>query len=82
MRFEDIADIQPFKTFGLEYDTIPEDREFSHDAWAKSADLIKTYNIRPNPIDHRGGLDSIAEGLEHMKSGKVSGKKLIYKIAQ
>ena len=62
--------------------TIPEDAEFARDAWARSADLIKQFNIRPNPTENRGGIDAIGEGLAHMKAGKVSGKKLVYQIAQ
>lgn len=71
-----------FTSLGRDWPAVPEDEAFAADAWARSADLIKKYNIRANPVDHRNGLDAIPEGLEHMKQGKVSGKKLIYKIAQ
>jgi NADPH:quinone reductase-like Zn-dependent oxidoreductase len=77
-----LAHLQAFTSLGRDWPAVPEDEAFGADAYARSADMIKKYNIRANPIDHRNGLDAIVDGLEHMKQGKVSGKKLIYKIAQ
>ncbi|KAK8870064.1 hypothetical protein IAR55_000634 [Kwoniella newhampshirensis] len=36
---------------------------------------------RPNLIVLRGTLDNVTSGSEEMKGGKLSGKKLVYKMA-
>lgn len=38
------------------------------------------YKVPPNPLDVRSGIEDIIQGLEELKAGKVSGKKLVYKI--
>jgi hypothetical protein len=39
------------------------------------------YAIPANPLDVRQGMAEIQEGLDLLKDNKVSGKKLVYKIA-
>ena len=68
-------------TKGLHLPAIPENRKFGTVAYAKTPEIITTYDIKPNPLEIRGGLDDINAGLIDMSEGKVSGKKLIYKIA-
>ncbi|WOO81145.1 Trans-enoyl reductase [Vanrija pseudolonga] len=36
--------------------------------------------LKPIPVDLRSGLERIPEGLDELRAGKVSGKKLVYKI--
>jgi hypothetical protein len=43
--------------------------------------LGEKYAIPPNPLDVREGLEKVQEGLDLLKDNKVSGKKLVYKIA-
>lgn len=59
----------------------PQDFEFMKKFIAMSQKLIDEGKVKPHTIDSRsGGLDSIQNGLEDMKNGKVSGKKLVYKL--
>ncbi|KAJ9105049.1 hypothetical protein QFC19_003681 [Naganishia cerealis] len=62
---------------------VPSDREFYVKLCKDTPDFIQKYHIRPNPItDMEGGLEGILYGFEHMKEGKVSASKLVYKIAE
>lgn len=59
----------------------PKDRAFGEEIFRKTPELIAKYNIRPNPILMRGGFEDIEEGLKDLQNGKISGKKLVIKIA-
>ncbi|KAA1476154.1 GroES-like protein [Dentipellis sp. KUC8613] len=52
------------------------------DLIANAADWFKEGRLKPNPVTVRpGGLSGIPAGLEFMKAGKVSGTKLVYRVA-
>ncbi|WVN88001.1 uncharacterized protein L203_103199 [Cryptococcus depauperatus CBS 7841] len=64
--------------------TIPaskEDREFGVKIYKKTPELIVKYGLKPNPIEIKGGFDDVLEGLDDLKNGRVSGKKVVMKIA-
>jgi len=42
--------------------------------------LLSNGHLKIQNIDHRKGLDAIPVGLEELKQGKVSGKKIVYTI--
>jgi len=56
------------------------DRAFGVEVNQRTPELIKKYGIKSNPIVIKGGMETIKDGFEEMKAGKVSGKKLVYKI--
>jgi len=59
----------------------PEDFEFMKKFVSVAQKLIDDGKIKPHSIDLRSkGIDGILDGLEDMKNGKVSGKKLVYKL--
>lgn len=44
--------------------------------------FFEKFGLKPNPItDVPGGLDDIQDGMELLKSGKVSASKLVHKVA-
>ncbi|ORX35746.1 chaperonin 10-like protein [Kockovaella imperatae] len=59
----------------------PEDLKWFTDFCERSPEFIEKHDIKGNPVDLRQGLENINQGLDEMKAGKVSGKKLVYKIA-
>jgi len=45
--------------------------------------LLKEGKIKAHPVDVRpGGLKGVLEGLDEMRKGKVSGKKLVYRVEE
>ncbi|OCF36542.1 enoyl reductase [Kwoniella heveanensis CBS 569] len=59
----------------------PEDAAFGAKVYERTPEFYTKYNVKPNPVDLREeGLDGVSDGFKHMKEGKVSGKKLVYKI--
>ncbi|WVN88983.1 uncharacterized protein L203_104198 [Cryptococcus depauperatus CBS 7841] len=58
-----------------------EDREFGVEIFKKTPELIVKYGLKPNPIEIKGGFGDVLEGLDDLKNGRVSGKKLVIKIA-
>ena len=59
-----------------------------HYEWIKKwvlvvSELLQAGKIRAPRLDIRdGGLQGIAQGLDDLKTGKVSGSKLVYRIAE
>ncbi|TFY50937.1 hypothetical protein EVG20_g11246, partial [Dentipellis fragilis] len=45
-------------------------------------EILAKYEIKPNPVlVYPNGLASVAEGLQFMMDGKVSGQKITYRIS-
>ncbi|WRT66835.1 uncharacterized protein IL334_003798 [Kwoniella shivajii] len=59
----------------------PAEREFAAAFYQKTPEIIANYGVKANPVDIRGGLEAISTGLQQQKDGKVSGRKLVYKIS-
>jgi hypothetical protein len=48
---------------------------------SKLSGIVQAGGIKPNPIKlWEGGLESVKDGLQYMKEGKVSGEKIVYKL--
>jgi len=59
----------------------PEALEFSKQFLAMAEKLVADGKVTPHPAQiGQQGLKGILEGLQLMKQGKVSGKKLVYRI--
>ncbi|KAF9630187.1 Alcohol dehydrogenase superfamily zinc-containing [Lasiodiplodia theobromae] len=73
-----------WKPFGPgDYPASTEDYEFGKKFWKLSEKLLEEGKLKVHPPDVRdGGLEGVLEGLRELKDGKVSGKKLVYKIAE
>ncbi|KAF1953080.1 enoyl reductase [Byssothecium circinans] len=74
-----------YTALGEKYnDTFPankQDFDFAVKFWRLSAELINSGKVKTHPAEVRsGGLDAIPQGLKDLKEGKVSGKKLVYKV--
>ncbi|MCJ1252152.1 hypothetical protein MMC30_009390 [Trapelia coarctata] len=60
-----------------------EDLEFASKFWSIAEELLSEGKVKPHPVDLRpGGLKGVLEGLDEMRKGKVSGKKLVYRIEE
>ncbi|WVW83493.1 hypothetical protein I302_105514 [Kwoniella bestiolae CBS 10118] len=55
--------------------------DFGTELYKKTPEWIVRYGFKANPIDVRDGLELVSQGLKEQMEGKVSGKKLVYKIA-
>ena len=73
---------EPIKFAGNDIPGVPGEFEHGKKVWALAEKLLAEGKIKVHPTDVRqGGLDKIHEGLDDMKNGKVSGKKIVYNIA-
>ncbi|KAF2641170.1 putative zinc-binding oxidoreductase ToxD [Massarina eburnea CBS 473.64] len=70
-------------TMGFQFPAIPSHYEFAV-KWAKVAEkLYGEGKLQTHRLDVReGGIDKILEGLGDMREGKVSGKKIVYRVAE
>ncbi|WWC61459.1 uncharacterized protein I303_104043 [Kwoniella dejecticola CBS 10117] len=59
----------------------PADRAFGVKFFGATPEFVTKYGIKSNPVAVRGGLDTITDGFEELKANKVSGQKLVHKIA-
>jgi len=59
-----------------------EDFEFGVMFWKLAGKLLEQGKLKVHPLSVRpNGLRGVLEGLKEMREGKVSGEKLVYKIA-
>ncbi|TFY70031.1 hypothetical protein EVG20_g2901 [Dentipellis fragilis] len=57
--------------------------ELGVDFFENAARWLEEGRLKPNPVTVRpGGLSGVQAGLEFMKAGKVSGTKLVYRVAE
>jgi NADPH:quinone reductase-like Zn-dependent oxidoreductase len=58
----------------------PEDYEFGVKFWKAAEELFNSGKISAHPTLVREGLEGVPQGLNDLKEGKVSGKKLVYRV--
>ncbi|KAH6606914.1 hypothetical protein Trco_006067 [Trichoderma cornu-damae] len=74
---------RPFNRWGAYTEGRPEDHEFAKKWRDLSEQLFREGKAKPSKIEvNRGGsgLEGVLVGLEEMRQGKVSGRKLIYSV--
>ena len=60
----------------------PEDKEFSAMFFDLAEELLAAQKFRPHEIQVKeGGLSGVLEGLQLLRDGKMSGKKLVYRTS-
>ncbi|GIZ38404.1 hypothetical protein CKM354_000182100 [Cercospora kikuchii] len=73
----------PFTKAGRETPAVPEDFEFAKKFFQITEDLLKEGKLKTHPEQVGGeGLVGALKGMEDMKNDKVSGKKLVYRVAE
>ncbi|KAH8803572.1 hypothetical protein F5884DRAFT_683803 [Xylogone sp. PMI_703] len=71
-----------FTKFKIDFPLKMEDYLFGSKFFEICEVLLAEGKLKPHPIEHRpNGLEGISDGLEDMKNGKVSGKKLVYTVS-
>ncbi|KAK5656800.1 hypothetical protein OQA88_4348 [Cercophora sp. LCS_1] len=66
-----------------EFPAQPQDFEFGKKFWALSERLLAEGQIRAHPPDvGKDGLKGVFGGLQAMREGRVSGKKLVYRVEE
>jgi NADPH:quinone reductase-like Zn-dependent oxidoreductase len=74
---------EAFVVQGAEFPARPEDYEFMKKWMPFAGELIAQKKIKPHRAEVReGGFEAIPSGLEDMKNGKISGVKVVYRIAE
>jgi len=59
----------------------PEDFEFGKEFWGLTEKLLADGRVKPHPAEvGEGGLEGVFKGLQAMREGRVSGKKLVYRV--
>ncbi|KAI7325863.1 GroES-like protein [Hortaea werneckii] len=71
-----------FKFGPMDFPDKPEDKEFGEKFWDISGKLITSKQISVHPPKvGKGGLEGVFDGLQQLREGKVSGVKLVYRVA-
>jgi NADPH:quinone reductase-like Zn-dependent oxidoreductase len=74
---------ESFAIRGAEFPARPEDYEFAKKWMPFAGELIAQRKIKPHRAEVReGGFEAIPSGLEDMKNGKISGVKVVYRVAE
>ncbi|KAJ3158189.1 hypothetical protein HDU86_003147 [Geranomyces michiganensis] len=78
-----IGDGAIIKKFGGEWVAKPEDFDFQVKFWGLTEQLFREKKLQAHPVDVRpGGLEGAIDGMDQMRKGKVSGKKLVYHVSE
>ena len=68
---------------GLVVEGKQEDYAFAREWWGISEKIFMEGKVKVHPVSVRkGGLRGVLEGLQEMREGKVSGEKLVYRVAE
>ena len=60
----------------------PEDFEFARDFYGLTENLLHQGKLRTHPESLQpGGLQGVLKGMQDLKDGSVTGKKLVYRVA-
>ncbi|KAJ3164813.1 hypothetical protein HDU88_005025 [Geranomyces variabilis] len=74
---------EPCNKYGMEFPAKPEDVEFQTGFWSLVERLLKEKKLKTHPVEVRpGGLEGAIDGMDCMRKGKLSGKKLVYRVAE
>ncbi|KAK5115717.1 hypothetical protein LTR62_000806 [Meristemomyces frigidus] len=74
---------EDFKFGPQPYPANKEDLEFGSKFWEITRGLLESGKVKVHPVQvGKGGLQGVFEGLQMLKEGKVSGKKLVYKVRE
>ncbi|KAI8592234.1 putative zinc-binding oxidoreductase ToxD [Geranomyces variabilis] len=74
---------EPCKKYGIDFPAKPEDVEFQTGFWSLVERLLKEKKLKAHPVEVRpGGLEGAIDGMDYMRKGKLSGKKLVYRVAE
>ena len=71
---------EPFTFFGKRFEASPKDYKSAQEFLKLCCTLIKDGKIKPHPIAQKGGMENIVDGLDLLRTNKVSGQKLCFKI--
>jgi hypothetical protein len=68
---------------GQEFAPVPEDFDYAKNFLPMVEHLLAEGKITPHQQTvGRSGLQGVLQGLEDMRNGKVSGQKLVYRVAE
>ncbi len=72
---------EPFDYEGELWEAVPEDWELGKRFVVVVEEFLEKGMIKNHPTSLRsGGLEAVLSGMEELKSGKVSGVKLVYRV--
>ncbi|OAQ62670.1 zinc-binding oxidoreductase protein [Pochonia chlamydosporia 170] len=72
---------EAFEIAGFQVPAKEEDYTFAVIFTRLAQDLLAQQKFKPHPVSvQEGGLDSVLDGLQRMREGRVSGVKLVYPI--
>ncbi|KAI8999970.1 putative zinc-binding oxidoreductase ToxD [Gaertneriomyces semiglobifer] len=72
-----------FNKFGQDFPPNKGDYDFATEFWELTGRLLKEGKVKVHPPKvGKDGLKGVLEGLNEMRQGKVSGVKLVYRVAE
>lgn len=68
---------------GKVWEASAEDKAFQEGFWELATELVADGRLTAHSPEVRGGgLQGVLEGLDDLRTGRVSGKKLVYRIGE
>lgn len=83
MAYTSLGEEIQFGPNGPKVPALPEHKKFAEHWYDLSEKLLAEGKLKGHPADIRpGGLKGVLSGLDDLKNGKVSGKKLVYRVSE
>lgn len=74
---------EAFTKFGGKAEANPKDFEFTKKFWDLTQKLVDEGKLKSHPHEvGKDGLKGVFEGLDRLRKGEVSGKKLVYRVEE
>ncbi|KAH8704778.1 putative zinc-binding oxidoreductase ToxD [Talaromyces proteolyticus] len=73
---------EAFNFYGsIKVDVMPQNFPFAEKWGSLVGEFFGEKRLVPHPVEVRGGLEKIGEGLKDLEEGRVSAKKLVYRVS-
>ena len=73
---------EAFDKLGAHVEAKPDDFEHAKKFWSLTQSLVEDGQLKPHPVEvGKDGLVGVFAGLQQGREGKISGKKLVYRVA-
>lgn len=81
MTFGQSAMTTPYKAFASVLDSSAETRALGQRVWSMSLKYFEEGKLKTTPIELRKGLEGALNGIDDLRNGRISGKKIISQLS-
>ena len=70
----------PYKAFDAIVERTPEVRDIGQRVWNMALQFLHEGKLKTTPLDVREGLEGALQGMDDLRKGNISGKKIVSQL--